>query len=120
MRSVSQVAVTSPDQVMVAVALLAHVGRAGQVDHALVARDLALPFVDALRVQQRIGVDELRVEIAFGLVRVDAQAFFRFGLDRAVPVGLEGLGAVAPPGIDAVGEQALVGLLPVERARLPG
>ena len=113
-RSVSQVArdVAGPGDG--GVALLAQVGRAGQVDHPLVTGDLALPFVDALRVQQRIGVDELRIEIAFGFLGVDAQAFFWLGLEGPFPVGLKGFGAVAPPGVDAVAEQALFGLLPVQ------
>ena len=43
---------------------------------------------------------------------------FKTGFHGAGPVGLERFGAIAPPGIDAVGEEAAIRLIPVKLASL--
>ena len=66
--------------------------------------------------EQRERVDDLRVEVALRFCRVDAQSLLRLWLDRSQPVGFERLRAIRPPGVDTAGEQAAVGLVPVQRA----
>jgi hypothetical protein len=91
-----------------AVALLTGVGRAGQDEHALVARGGALPVVDGGRRHERECV-------------VDGGARARAGLSGAklAPASVElRLGRVEPPSVDALGEQRRVHLLPVQRARV--
>ncbi|MNC28886.1 hypothetical protein D3C75_771150 [compost metagenome] len=82
---------------------------------ACVCRTLA--FIDAFGMQQRIGIDDPRIEITFGLCRVNQHALLGFRLHRSLPVGFERLGAVAPPGVNSMGEQSGIGLLPVQLTR---
>ena len=98
------------------VAVLAGVGGAGEVHHPLGAAFRALALVDPLGMGQRVGVDRRAIEVLRGLAGVDPHAFLRVRLFRARPIGLEGLGAVAPPGVHAVGEESATGLLPVDLA----
>ena len=97
------------------VAVLAGEGGAGQVDHALLPGGGALALVNATGVVEGIGGPLAAVQVFLGGLGVNHGPLVGLGAQgKAAPVGLERLGAIAPPGVHAVLEDALLGLLPVE------
>ena len=94
------------------VALLPGEGRAREDEHALVGRRRALALVDALAVEERVGVEHPRAAAHRGRVHV-----------RALRVEVGGrqevrLGRVHPPRVHAAAEEVALDLRPEELPRL--
>ncbi len=94
------------------VALLAGEGRAGQDEDPLVGGGGALPLVDALAVDERVGVQHPRPGAHRGRVHVGA-----LQVELGHRLHEVGLARVHPPRVDAAAEEGPLDLLPEE---LPG
>ena len=71
----------------------------------VVVRSLAR--VEPFRMEERVGVDEGRIEIALRLADVDSDAFFGFRLHGTGPIRLERLCAIRPPRVHTVRRRGL-------------
>ena len=103
-----------------AVALLSGLGRACEVDHALLVCSLALMFVYAHGVIEGVELASFMTE---GIAETLAAQFEALCvavpgvcLAPVAPVCIDGFGRVAPPGVKSVAEELPVGIVPIQVA----